>query len=86
MPEEGFVARIEGDDAPALRIGQVIVKVDPRYVRPAEVEALLGDPSKAKSKLGWLPEITLDEMIDEMVSNDLDRSNVPGFCGRSREP
>ncbi len=71
VTEEGFVARIEGEDAPALRVGQVIVKVDQRYFRPAEVETLLGDPSEAKAKLGWVPEITLDEMIDEMVSHDL---------------
>lgn len=74
VTEEGCVARIEGDDAPALHVGQVIVKVDPRYFRPAEVEALLGDPSEAKAKLGWVPEITLDEMIDEMVSHDLDQA------------
>jgi GDPmannose 4,6-dehydratase len=55
-------------------VGQTIVKVDPRYFRPAEVETLLGDPSKAKAKLGWEPEITLDEMVDEMVSNDLNQA------------
>jgi GDPmannose 4,6-dehydratase len=74
VTEEGIVAKIEGEDAPALRVGQVIVKVDPCYFRPAEVDALLGDPSKAKAKLGWVPEITLDEMIDEMVAHDLDQA------------
>jgi GDPmannose 4,6-dehydratase len=68
--EVARVNRIEGDKAPALKIGDVIVKIDPTYFRPAEVETLLGDPSKAKQKLGWVPEITLDEMIAEMVSND----------------
>lgn len=48
-----------------------IIKIDPRYFRPTEVETLLGDPSKAKEKLGWVPEITLDEMVTEMVASDL---------------
>jgi GDPmannose 4,6-dehydratase len=65
------VAAIKGDNAPALSLGDVIMKVDPRYFRPAEVETLLGDPSKAKSKLGWVPEITVQEMCAEMVSEDL---------------
>jgi GDPmannose 4,6-dehydratase len=72
--EEGRVAKIDGSDAPGVRVGQTIVRVDPRYFRPAEVESLLGDPSKAKAKLGWVPEITLDQMIDEMVSHDLDQA------------
>jgi GDPmannose 4,6-dehydratase len=49
----------------------VIVQVDSRYFRPAEVETLLGDPSKAKDKLGWVPEITVQEMCAEMVREDL---------------
>jgi GDPmannose 4,6-dehydratase len=69
--EQAIVAGITGADAPALKVGQVIVKVDPRYYRPAEVETLLGDPAKAKADLGWVPEITLDEMVAEMVANDL---------------
>jgi GDPmannose 4,6-dehydratase len=72
--EEGVVAKIEGDDAPSLQIGDVIVKIDPRYFRPAEVETLLGDASKAKVKLGWVPEITLDELVNEMVAHDLDQA------------
>lgn len=51
--------------------GRPIIKVDPRYFRPTEVETLLGDPTKAKEKLGWVPEITLDEMVQEMVAADL---------------
>ncbi|MBK8893377.1 MAG: GDP-mannose 4,6-dehydratase [Propionivibrio sp.] len=51
--------------------GKVIVKVDPRYFRPTEVETLLGDPSKAKEKLGWTPKITFDELVAEMVREDL---------------
>ena len=72
--EKGIVAAISGDQAPGLKVGDVVVQVDPRYYRPTEVETLLGDPSKAKAKLGWTPEITLDEMITEMVAHDLDRA------------
>ena len=72
--ERGLVAVIEGDHAPALKVGDVIVQIDSRYYRPTEVETLLGDPTKAKEKLGWTPEITLDQMIEEMVSNDLDQA------------
>jgi len=72
--ERGIVAAIEGNNAPALKVGDVIVQIDPRYYRPTEVETLLGDPAKAKEKLGWVPEITLDEMIVEMVANDLDQA------------
>ena len=60
--------------APAVKLGDVIVKVDPRYFRPAEVETLLGDPAKAKAKLGWVPEITVEEMCAEMVASDLDEA------------
>jgi len=52
-------------------VGDVIVKIDPRYFRPTEVETLLGDPSKAKQKLGWVPEITVQQMCQEMVAHDL---------------
>ncbi|WP_263079920.1 GDP-mannose 4,6-dehydratase [Endozoicomonas sp. Mp262] len=69
--ECGYVAEIHGDNAPALKVGQKIVAVDPRYFRPAEVETLLGDPSNAKTKLGWEPTTTLEEMVAEMVENDL---------------
>lgn len=71
IDEVGIVESIEGDNAPALKVGDVIVKVDPRYFRPAEVETLLGDPSKAKEKLGWVPEITVQQMCAEMVAEDL---------------
>ncbi|WP_319414179.1 GDP-mannose 4,6-dehydratase [uncultured Cohaesibacter sp.] len=71
MEEVGIVDAITGEDAPALKVGDVIVRIDPRYFRPAEVETLLGDPSKAKVKLGWVPEITVQEMCSEMVAHDL---------------
>ena len=69
--EIATVTAITGDNAPALKVGDVIVKVDPRYFRPSEVETLLGDPTKAKEKLGWVPETTVQEMCAEMVASDL---------------
>ena len=71
VDERGIVEAVEGDKAPALKAGDVLVRVDPRYFRPAEVETLLGDPAKAKQKLGWVPEITVQEMCAEMVREDL---------------
>jgi GDPmannose 4,6-dehydratase len=72
--EVAVVAGLTGDAAPALNVGDIIVRVDPHYYRPAEVETLLGDPSLAKRDLGWVPEITLDEMVCEMVALDLERA------------
>jgi GDPmannose 4,6-dehydratase len=74
VDEKAVVRSVEGDSAPGVKPGDVVVSVDPRYFRPAEVETLLGDPSLAKKDLGWIPEITLDEMISEMVANDLEAS------------
>ena len=72
--EIATVTAVNGDNAPAVKVGDVIVHVDPRYFRPAEVETLLGDPAKAKAKLGWVPEITVEEMCAEMVANDLQQA------------
>ena len=71
VDEVGRVAAVSGDAAPSVQAGDIIVRVDPRYFRPAEVETLLGDPTKAKEKLGWVPEITTQEMCAEMVAEDL---------------
>ena len=71
IDEFASVAVIVGDKAPGLKVGDVIVKIDPRYFRPTEVETLLGDLSKAKQKLGWVPEITVQQMCQEMVAYDL---------------
>ena len=68
--EVGFVTGISGDLAPKISLGQEIVRIDPRYFRPAEVETLLGDATKAKVELGWEPEITAQEMCKEMVEED----------------
>lgn len=74
VDEIAVVSTITGALAPALSEGQVIVRVNPRYFRPAEVETLLGDPRKAKELLGWEPEISVEEMCAEMVGYDLDQA------------
>ena len=71
LDEHAIVSAIEGDRAPALKVGDILVRVDPRYFRPTEVETLLGDPLKAKERLGWVPEITVQELCAEMVAEDL---------------
>jgi len=71
LAETGVVMDIAGDNAPALKVGDVIVQIDPRYFRPTEVETLLGDASKAREALGWTPEITAQQMCHEMVACDL---------------
>ena len=74
IEEIAVISSITGNAAPALKVRDVVVKVDPHYFRPTEVETLLGDPSKAKQKLGWVPEITIDQMIEEMVAYDLEQA------------
>jgi GDPmannose 4,6-dehydratase len=74
VQEKATVVKIEGDKAPGLKVGNVVVQIDPRYFRPTEVETLLGDPSKAKDKLGWVPEITAQEMCAEMVREDWEQA------------
>jgi GDPmannose 4,6-dehydratase len=72
--EQGVVAAVHADCAPGVKQGDVIVRVDPSYFRPTEVESLLGDPGKAKKKLGWEPATSIEEMIREMVAHDLDQA------------
>jgi len=74
LNEVGIVESIKGDNAPALKVGDIIFRVDKRYFRPAEVEALLGSSKKAKDELGWVPEITAQEMCTEMVREDLKKA------------
>ena len=69
--ESAVVTAVHSDRAPAVKVGDVIMRIDPRYFRPAEVDTLLGDPTKAKEQLGWTPEITAQEMCAEMVEADL---------------
>jgi GDPmannose 4,6-dehydratase len=63
-----------------VKVGQPIVKVDPRYFRPTEVETLLGDPTKAREKLGWTPKTTFQEMVAEMVRSDYDEARRDELC------
>ena len=74
VSEVGLVDAVDGDSAPALKVGQQIVAVDPRYFRPTEVETLLGDPSRARDELGWTPQISFERMVAEMVQTDLDQA------------
>ncbi|MDZ7924747.1 MAG: GDP-mannose 4,6-dehydratase [Marinagarivorans sp.] len=74
VDEIATVTTVDQSLAPKVMVGDVIVKVDARYFRPAEVETLLGDPTKAKTKLGWVPEITVEEMCAEMVASDLEKT------------
>jgi len=70
--EIATVVKVDAEKAPAVALGDVVVRIDPRYFRPAEVETLLGDPTKAKELLGWVPEISVEEMCAEMVAHDMD--------------
>ncbi|TRD11416.1 GDP-mannose 4,6-dehydratase [Erythrobacter insulae] len=83
VDEVATVAAINGEKAPALKVGDVVLRIDPRYFRPAEVETLLGDPTKAREKLGWEPEITTREMCAEMVAEDLQAAQRHAFLAKS---
>ena len=74
LTETASIAAIAGDRAPGVKVGDIVIKIDPRYFRPTEVETLLGDPSKAKIKLGWAPEITAQQLCAEMVAADLEQA------------
>ena len=78
MHEIGVVKAVTSDKA-KCKIGDVIVKVDPRYFRPTEVETLLGDPSKARVLLGWKPNTTLRELVVEMVQADYTAARRDGL-------
>ena len=63
--------------------GEIVIRIDPRYFRPAEVETLLGDPTNAKQKLGWTPTTTLEELVAEMVSADVEEAKRPTSSARA---
>jgi GDPmannose 4,6-dehydratase len=69
--EEGLVETANAGKGSALRPGDTVVRIDPRYYRPTEVDCLLGDPSKAREKLGWLPAVSFDELVRVMMTEDL---------------
>jgi GDPmannose 4,6-dehydratase len=72
--EIGVVVALKGNKAPGIKIGDVIVRIDPRYFRPTEVETLLGNSNNAKVKLGWIPEITVQQLCSEMIANDFEEA------------
>jgi len=82
VDEVGVVTAVAGDAAPAVRPGDIVVRIDPRYFRPTEVETLLGDPGKAREKLGWTAQISLDQLIEEMVSGDLETARQHALLRR----
>lgn len=84
IKETGVVDQVDPARAPAagLKPGQTVVRVDPRYFRPAEVETLLGDPTKARQKLGWTPRIGFNELVAEMVREDLAIAQRDELCNR----
>jgi GDPmannose 4,6-dehydratase len=79
--EEGVVVASNGKYK--VPVGQVVVKVDPRYYRPTEVDLLIGDPTKANTQLGWKPKYSLEQMIQEMVASDLNIFEKDQFLKQS---
>jgi GDPmannose 4,6-dehydratase len=83
VEEVGIVDSVPADGSTnGMKVGDVIVRVDPRYFRPTEVETLLGNPAKAKEKLGWVPETTFAELVGEMMRCDLDEAKRDELCKR----
>jgi GDPmannose 4,6-dehydratase len=83
VDEVAIVSKVNNPEAtPGFNTGEVIVRVDPRYVRPTEVETLLGDPTRAKEKLGWVPEISFESMISDMVAHDLEAAKKQALLKR----
>lgn len=74
LEEIAVVSAVDSSVAPEVSLGDVLVRIDPRYFRPSEVDTLLGNPDKAKQKLGWEPEITVEEMCAEMCEADLEQA------------
>ncbi|NDG00774.1 MAG: GDP-mannose 4,6-dehydratase, partial [Synechococcaceae bacterium WBB_32_011] len=82
VDEVAIVTAVQGELAPAVKKGDVIVRVDPRYFRPAEVETLLGDPSRAHQRLGWQPTTTLEELVAEMIETDREEAKKEAYLRR----
>jgi GDPmannose 4,6-dehydratase len=82
VEEYAVVVSVKGDSAPSIKAGDIIVRVDPRYFRPTEVETLLGDASRARTELGWEPEITAQQMCAEMVISDLQDAKKNALLAR----
>jgi GDPmannose 4,6-dehydratase len=86
VEEQGIVDKVqqldnkEFDVTAHVKPGDIIVKVDPRYFRPTEVETLLGDATKAREKLGWVPQISFEELVSEMVNHDMEEARRDALC------
>ncbi|RUP82642.1 GDP-mannose 4,6-dehydratase [Alteromonas sp. KS69] len=79
IDEIAIVTNVNGEDAPAVKVGDIIMRINPKYFRPAEVETLLGDASKARTKLGWKPEIDAYTLCKEMTQHDLTEAKRQAF-------
>jgi GDPmannose 4,6-dehydratase len=78
--EKGVVASVGADSGSSLRTGDTAVRIDPRYFRPTEVDSLLGDATKAREKLGWVPEVGFDELVRTMMQEDLKEADRDRLC------
>ena len=76
VAEVGIVSKIKGNLAPKIKLGQTIIRIDPKFYRPTEVDALIGDPTKAKKLLGWEPKISAEQVCLEMIKNDYDSIKI----------
>lgn len=81
--ERGVVRAVSGDAAEHVAVGAVLVTIDPRYFRPAEVETLLGDATRARAELGWVPKVSFDALVDEMAAEDLKLARRDALVERS---
>jgi GDPmannose 4,6-dehydratase len=81
VEEKGVVGRVSADAGSSLRAGDTVVRIDPRYFRPTEVDSLLGDATKAREKLGWAPEVSFDELVQTMMQEDLKEADRDRLCG-----
>lgn len=82
LEEVAIVTAVTGSDAPAVQVGDILMRIDPKYFRPAEVETLLGDASKAREKLGWQPQTDARALCREMTQFDLAEAKRQAFLKR----
>ncbi len=90
LEEKGVVASVGKGvsefQTPAVKPGDVIVRIDPRYFRPSEVDSLVGDPSRARARLGWSPAVSFEDLVKEMVTHDLNEAQRDLFCEKEGFP
>lgn len=82
LDETGIVKAVKGDKAPNIKVGDTLIRVDASYFRPTEVDSLLGDPTNAKLKLGWMPKISFQKMCAEMIAFDLEEARKKLLIGK----